>query len=227
MYKRQEFCCRYTDISNRRYGPSIAGNQSYKDKSIDFKIRLLQESRDLPQIALGIRDFGGTGLFAGEYLVANKRWSDWDFSLGLGWGYLGGRGNLSNPLAVFGDRWRSRPASLTGEGGIPATQSFFRGPTSLFGGVQYRASDQWIFKAEIDGNNYRREPQGNVQRQVSPINLGVVYRQTPWLDWALGFERGNTLMLGLTLHTGPMGLPALTTPKVLDPALPPVQALSL
>ncbi|MEY4862264.1 MAG: hypothetical protein RLZ51_359, partial [Pseudomonadota bacterium] len=221
-----EFGFRYTDISNRLYGPSIAGNQSYKDKSIDLKLRLFEESAYVPQVAVGIRDLGGTGLFSGEYLVASKRWGAWDFSLGLGWGYLGARGNLSNPLSVLGSRWDTRPGSLVGEGGIPAVQTFFRGPTSLFGGVQYQVNSQWLIKAEVDGNDYRREPQGNTQRQSSPLNVGVVYRPTSWLDWSAGLERGNTLMLGLTVHTGPQGLQGLATPKVLAPPLPPIQAMA-
>lgn len=221
-----EFGFRYTDISNRIHGPGIAWGQSYKDKSIDLKLRLFEESAYVPQVAVGIRDLGGTGLFSGEYLVASKRWGAWDFSLGLGWGYLGARGNLSNPLSVLGSRWDTRPGSLVGEGGIPAVQTFFRGPTSLFGGVQYQVNSQWLIKAEVDGNDYRREPQGNTQRQSSPVNFGVVYRPTSWLDWSAGLERGNTLMLGLTVHTGPQGLQGLATPKVLAPPLPPIQAMA-
>jgi hypothetical protein len=36
---------RYTNVSNRLYGPlELSGTQAYKDKSIDFKLRLLEES---------------------------------------------------------------------------------------------------------------------------------------------------------------------------------------
>jgi hypothetical protein len=58
------------DVSNQLYGPAIAGDQTYKDKSFDVKLRLMQESAWLPQLAVGIRDLAGTGLFAGEYVVA-------------------------------------------------------------------------------------------------------------------------------------------------------------
>ena len=89
---------RYTDVANRLYGPAIAGNQSYKDKSFEVKAHFWPESTYLPSVATGIRDLGGTGLFGGEYVVANKRWGRLDFSAGMGWGYVGGRQNLSNPL---------------------------------------------------------------------------------------------------------------------------------
>jgi membrane-associated phospholipid phosphatase len=212
---------RYTDVANRLYGPVIAGSQSYKDKSIDLKLRLLQETHFWPQIALGLRDLGGTGLFSGEYVVANKRWGNWDASLGLGWGYMGGRGNLKNPLSFLGDKFDSRPANDVAQGGTTNTNGMFRGPTALFGGVQWHSpSDPWIFKVELDGNDYQHEPQNNNQPVKSPLNFGVVYRYSPNIDVSFGVERGNSLMLGFTLHGG---LNQLHSPKLLDPTLPPVQ----
>ena len=70
--------------------------QTYKDKAFDLKLRLWEESYWLPQVAVGARDFGGTGLFDAEYLVACKAWGPFDFTLGLGWGYLGTSGNVKN-----------------------------------------------------------------------------------------------------------------------------------
>ena len=48
---------RYMAITNRNYGAaSLSGDQSFKDKAIDAKARLWQESYYLPEIALGFRD---------------------------------------------------------------------------------------------------------------------------------------------------------------------------
>jgi len=213
---------RYTDVANRLYGPDIAGNQSYKDKSLDLKLRLWEESAFAPQVALGLRDFGGTGLFSSEYLVANKRWGNWDASLGLGWGYLGARGNIRNPLSILGEDYKTRAAPDVGQGGVVNPNAMFHGPTALFGGVQWHApSDPWIFKMELDGNDYQHEPQGNNQVVRSPFNFGAVYRYSPYVDFSLGLERGNSLMLGFTLHGG---LNELHTPKSLDPVLPAVKS---
>ena len=206
---------RYTDMANALYGPVIAGSQTYKDKSIDFKFRLLQESAMLPQLALGLRDIGGTGLFAGEYLVANKRWGAWDASLGLGWGYVGGRGNVAAPLAFLGEGFKKRTVYTGGTGGTTNDQSYFHGDAALFGGVQWVAPNgQWVLKAEGDGNDYRVEPLGTSQPQSSTINVGAVYRFSPHVDFSAGLERGNRAMFGVTLH---FGLNQLETPKVLDP----------
>ena len=50
---------------------------------------------------MGLRDLGGTGLFSGEYVVGSKRFGAFDWHLGLGWGYVGARGNLRNPFRIF------------------------------------------------------------------------------------------------------------------------------
>jgi len=216
-----EVSFRYTDVSNRLYGPAIAGDQTYKDKSIDFKLRLTKELHHLPQVAVGIRDVGGTGLFSGEYVVASKRTGDFDWSLGLGWGYLGARGELGNPLSLLGDYFDSRPAVDFGSGGKFNLKNWFRGRTALFGGVQYHTPwDGLILKLEYDGNDYRHEPQNNNQKQDWPVNLGLVYRYSPAIDLSLGWERGNTLNLGVNFHGR---LDRLAMPKLSDPVQVPVR----
>ena len=93
-FDRLEAGYRYTDIKNRLFGEAdITGTQSLKDKSIDFKVRLIKETALWPQLAVGITDIGGTGLFSSESLVANKRLGNFDWSLGLGWGNLGMHSN--------------------------------------------------------------------------------------------------------------------------------------
>jgi hypothetical protein len=210
---------RYTAVSNRLYGPeSLSGSQSYKDKSIDVKVRLWSESHYLPDLSVGARDIGGTGLFAGEYVVMNKRFGPIDASLGMGWGYVGARGDIKNPLSIISDKFDVRPSDNDGTGKFSSNR-YFRGPAALFGGISYQTPWDWlVLKAEYDGNNYQHEPQHNNQRQSSPVNIGAVFRPGRNLDLSVALERGNTVMLGLTLHanmaegTGPT--------KLLDPAPP-------
>ena len=195
---------RYTAISNRKYGPeALSGDQSYKDKAVDLKARLWQESHWLPEVALGFRDVGGTGLFSSEYFVANKRVNDLDFSIGIAWGYIGNRGNLHNPLGIIDDRFDDRPfQSSQATPGEVNTSSYFRGSPALFGGVAYQTP--WAplsLKFEFDGNDYKNEPQYNVMAQDSPINIGAVYKLNENIDLTAGWERGNTALFGITLHT--------------------------
>ena len=216
---------RYTAVSNRMYGPqSLSGNQSYKDKSIDVKLRLWTESHYLPDFSVGARDIGGTGLFSGEYVVMNKRFGAFDASLGMGWGYVGGRGDIKNPLSVISDKFDLRPGGQSGTGKFSSNR-YFRGPAAVFGGVSYQTPWHWlVLKAEYDGNNYRHEPKNNNQRQDSPFNFGAVFRPNRNVDLSVALERGNTVMFGLTLHTN---LARSAGPaKLLDPAAPKRNALS-
>lgn len=206
---------RYTSISNREYGPQFP-NQSFKDKSIDVKFRLLRESAYVPELALGLRDIGGTGLFSSEYVVANKRLGDFDLSLGIGWGYMGSSGNISNPFRLLGSRFATRPTSDTT--GTANFSSYFRGPAALFGGVQWQTPwDPLTLKIEYDGNNYQNEPLSNPLPRRTPINVGLAYRLTPGITLSAGLERGEKFMVGFTIGGN---LSTAQTPKVLDPALP-------
>ena len=216
-----EFGFRYTDIQNQLYGPAeFSGSQTYKDKSLDLKLRLLQEDGSIPQLALGMRDIGGTGLFSGEYLVASKRWGNWDASAGLGWGYMGGRGNIASPLGFLGDSYKSRGTADVGQGGTVNSNGMFHGPVAPFGGVQWNSPYQnWVFKAELDGNDYRNEPFGTNLQASSPFNWGLVYRYSPTIDMSLALERGDRVVFGLNLHGS---MDKMEVPKVLDPVLPRV-----
>lgn len=214
-----ELSYRYTSISGVRYGSqSLSGDQSYKDKGVDLKVRLLKESALLPEVAIGARDLVGTGLFSGEYLVANKRTGNFDWSLGLGWGSLGSRGSLGNPLGVISDKFNSRGISTNPSGGQVGIRSFFRGRTSLFGGVQIQTPwDPLVLKLEYDGNDYRFNNQFAIVKPKSPFNFGAVYRVSPSIDLTFGVQRGNVATLGVAFHSP---LARLSTPKINDPALP-------
>ncbi len=133
-----ETTLRYTDVRTRKYSSveAFSGDQSYKDKAFDFKVRLWEEGYWLPQVAVGARDVGGTGLFDGEYLVANKARGPFDFSLGIGWGY-GHQRQYQNPLCTYDTKFCTRDTSYKAAGSTDTSQ-MFRGPAALFGGVEYQ-----------------------------------------------------------------------------------------
>ncbi|MCU5772644.1 YjbH domain-containing protein [Erwiniaceae bacterium BAC15a-03b] len=195
-----ETTIRYTDVRTRLYSTveSFSGNQSYKDKAFDVKLRLWEENFWLPEVSLGARDLGGSGLFDSEFLVASKAWGPLDFTLGVGWGYLGNSGTLKNPFCEASDKYCTRSNSNT-SGSINGGQ-MFHGPSALFGGVEYQTPWQPLrLKMEYEGNDYVGDFAGRL-KQDSKINLGAVYRITDWADINLSYERGNTYMFGFTLR---------------------------
>lgn len=205
-----EFTFRYIEVENRIYAAST-DQRNNLDKGVDAKFRLLTEGRYRPELALGLRDAGGTSLFGAEYLVASKRWYDFDFSLGLGWGYLGTRDDFGNPLGAIDDRFDERPGHAGGDqGGEFALDQLFRGPVALFGGIEYQTPwDPLVLQLEYEGNDYQNEPQNNDQEQDSPFNIGARYHVNKNLSFNFGWQRGNTAMAGVTLSANLAGLTQL------------------
>ncbi|QWE02835.1 YjbH domain-containing protein [Polynucleobacter sp. JS-JIR-II-b4] len=212
-----EFAVRYTNINNVPYGSQeLAGGQSYKDKSAGVKFRVWEESAYIPQIAVGIRDIAGTGLFSSEYAVASKRYNDFDLSLGVGWGQLGTRNNMSNPMSIFGSSFKTRPAPTVGQGGTVNTGALFHGTSALIGGVQYHTPwDPLVLKLELDGNSYQQTPQpdlpfGQNLTTKTMFNFGATYQGSFW-DVTVGLRGGQQVMFALNLHDR---IDLLSTPKV-------------
>ncbi|MBB3188807.1 YjbH domain-containing protein [Halomonas cerina] len=203
-----EFTFRYVEVEDRLFGERIAGDRDYLDKGFDAKFRLKQENRYWPELALGLRDAGGTSLFGAEYLVASKRWHDIDVSLGLGWGYLGERGDLASPLGWLDERFDDRPEQAGGEqGGEFALDQLFRGPAAFFGGVEYQTPWRPLtLQLEYEGNDYEDEPAGSPVDSDSPFNLGARYQVSDNLALRLGWQRGNTAMAGIALRANLAGL---------------------
>ncbi|WP_439437684.1 YjbH domain-containing protein [Salinivibrio costicola] len=199
-----ETTVRYTQVYDVLYSsnPDFSDDNSYTDKSIDAKLTLLEESYWLPALSVGVRDIGGTGLFDGEYIAGSKRAGPFDFTLGVGWGYLGNRANLRGDKSQGSDC--DRNTGYKGNGGNVDLERMFSGCVSLFGGVAYQTP--WAplsLKLEYDGNDYRSDfptsRAGTPLPSDSAWNLGMVYRLTPWADLRVSYERANTLTAGLTL----------------------------
>lgn len=207
-----ESVLRYTSVNNIPW----TDTQSYKDKGIDVKFRLLEESSTFPQIALGFRDVAGTGLFSSEYVSLSRRYYNLDFTVGMGWGNLGSRGNLKNPLGAVFSSFKTRSNDF-GRGGNFSLTNYFHGEyVSLFGGVTWQTPVNGLsVKLEYDGNDYQSEALGNVFQTKSPFNVGAVYSYGDWLDISLGYERGNTMMATLAvrgnIHSS-SGLPKFDPP---------------
>lgn len=197
---------RYTDVRTRLYSPfpGFSGDQTLKDKGIDVKFRLLEESYYLPQLSLGFRDFGGTGFFESEFIGLSKRIGNFDFHINMGWGYLGTTGNTSNPFCDVSEKFCDRPGGFSGLGGKIDYQRFFKGPASIFGGVEYQTPWSPLrIKLEYEGNNYVNDRAGPLEQNRN-WNIGAAYSWNNF-DFSLNYQRGNTIGFGINynfnLHT--------------------------
>jgi hypothetical protein len=177
------------------------------DRSFDLHFRLREESKHSPAIVMGLRDFGGTGIYAAEYFVATKTFRDrLKLTGGIGWGRMAGRGAFSNPLGIFGERFDTRPGS--GAGGISTTGqldfgNWFRGDAALFGGASWQYNDRLTFMAEYSPDLYTRE-RDNIGFDVrSPINVGVQYRFKNGAQLTTSYLYGTTLGLTFSYFIDP------------------------
>ncbi|OOQ71012.1 YjbH domain-containing protein [Vibrio parahaemolyticus] len=225
-----ETTIRYTRVHDLPYSSSFPDvDNEYTDKGIDFKFRLWEESEYMPEIALGIRDFAGTGLFDAEYIAATKRYSTphfgtFDFTLGMGWGYLGTRDNITNPFCKASEKFCERSEEFLDSGGTTNFDRAFKGPAALFGGIEYQTLHKPLrFKLEYDGNDYSTDypvvQAGVDMTPHTPWNFGVLYR-LGMADFRLSYERGDTLVAGLTLNTNFNDMPSFwrdtPTPEIED-----------
>eukprot|EP00487_Bulimina_marginata_P002906 TRINITY_DN1672_c0_g1_i1.p1 TRINITY_DN1672_c0_g1~~TRINITY_DN1672_c0_g1_i1.p1 ORF type:complete len:149 (-),score=37.59 TRINITY_DN1672_c0_g1_i1:104-550(-) len=142
-----ETTIRYTQVQDLLYSGngsadcsqnSFSGCTKYTDKGIDFKVRLMEEGYYLPELSVGVRDFGGTGLFDGEFVAASKRFGPLDVTLGMGWGYMATSGNFTNPFCKASDRFCERPSDFKGNGGSVDFERWFKGDAAIYGGLEYQ-----------------------------------------------------------------------------------------
>ena len=167
---------RYSQIKNINGATGYLGGDTF-DRSFDMHYQIFDETSRRPAVAIGLRDFLGTGILSGEYFVATKSFgSKLEVTGGLGWGRLAGRNSFSNPLGAISDRFKTRPAGFTGRGGQIEAGNWFRGPTSPFAGVKWKFSNQTTLFAEYSPDLYVRESVNTGINVSSPLNFGIEYR---------------------------------------------------
>nr|WP_180888002.1 YjbH domain-containing protein [Ruegeria sp. THAF57] len=167
------------------------------DRSFDLHFRLREESRHSPAVVVGLRDFGGTGIYAAEYLVATKTIRDrFKLTGGIGWGRLAGRGSFENPLSLISSRFDTRDDPRAGtieETGRLDFGNWFQGDAALFGGASWQYNDRLTFLAEYSPDLYQKERDRIDFKVRSPINLGVQYR------FRNGSQLTTSVLYGTTL----------------------------
>jgi hypothetical protein len=180
------------------------------EAGLDLKLRLLTESRWRPALALALRDLTG-GRFSSEALVLSKRWYDWDFTLGLGWGRLGEAGQLGNPLGWLGGRFERERPSETAPAGPGA---WFTGDhlAPLAGLAWQTPVPDLVFRLDTSGDRLERDRRENPALVPGiPLNLGLSWQPWPWLDLGAGWVQGRRALLRATLllQPGQAGVPAV------------------
>lgn len=185
------------------YVPDFLNLKSYYDRSFGLKIRLFDETKYTPAISVGMRDILGSGIYASEYVVASKRWSDFDFTLGMGWGRLAQRASFANPLGQIFSSFKTRQSFLTA-GNLNFGQ-FFHGPNvGLFGGVIWKTPiDDLELLAEYSSDKYNDEKLYGGTSAHSPLNIGAAYTLFDTVTLTGGWFYGSTYGVTASLSLDP------------------------
>jgi hypothetical protein len=192
---------RYTGIASC----NCFGFSTYYDRSFDLHYQINDEGRFMPAFAVGLRDFVGTGIYSGEYVVATKQLTpSLRVTGGLGWGRLGSYNSFTNPLSIFGASFNTRPTGF-GLGGVPGFKQWFRGPAALFAGVEWQTPVRGLtFKAEYSSDAYTFETGApNLFSRRLPINLGLDYRLNESISFGGYYMYGSELGLRATISLNP------------------------
>ncbi len=196
-----------------------AGFPVYYDRAIAVKARLWDETDLIPAVALGINDVVGTGVYAGEYLVASKQFGPFDATLGIGWGRLGSTAQFKNPFASIAPSFADR-GSTAAFGGQLNSNTFFRGPSSgLFGGLVYHTPvDNLSLIAEYSSDAYVAEKiYGNLAPR-NQLNFGASYKVGS-ASLGLAWLYGTTLSANIAFILDPVKDPF--PQRLGSPPLPP------
>ena len=195
-YDWLEFSIFYADIPNRPYYASL-GAQSYKDKGFNMKVLLLKENTLIPQLALGLGDFAGTGLFSSEYIVGSKKIGNLDLSLGVGWGLYSNQFTIKNPFRYLSNRFDERNYDyLSTVGKFDGADLFSGSKASIFGSVKYQVGDDYIF---IESNPTNFTDKLESVKQSSNLFLGYEKKITDGL--VLKLSAGDKKELNLNLSS--------------------------
>lgn len=184
----------YSSIKGKEYG--IGFSQDYKDKGFNLKIRL-KEQDNLPAIAIGVNDIGGTGLYSSEYIVSSYSFDNYDFHIGAGWGMLNEFDHLKNPFISLSDDFKTRTLSL-GKGGTFNFKNLFSGSNiSIFAGMNYALNNHYVFKIEYDPT----QTPGLIgyEKRKSDFNIGLNFLKSNYV-FGLNFERGSNLSFNFSFR---------------------------
>lgn len=212
---------RYAFVREIR-GASLAGVQSrLYDRSFSVHYRFFDERRYFPALAVGLNDIVGTGVYAGEYVVATKTVSPrLRATAGIGWGRLGSYGSFSNPLGIFGDYFKTRPGVGKSFGGTFHPDTWFRGQAALFGGIEWQATDKLRLIAEYSSDNYTREDGVAFDRRT-PFNIGLAYKLNRSTTLTASYLYGSAVGLQLSYTLNPRFPPFGPGRDLAPPAIAP------
>ena len=188
-----------------RQTSEISSIESLSDQlypGMDFKLKLLDETRYKPALAVGIQSAFGHNRMAGEYLVGSKRFKNLDLSAGMAWGRLGSAAHMRNPLGLIAGHFDQRRA-LDGENPNNPGDWFVGQDIGFFAGLSYHIPKYNInFKLDWGADRYIREL-ATIEgfESPDPWSISLDYQPLEGINTNIGLVGGEKLMAQMTLKS--------------------------
>ncbi len=196
---------------------NLAGFRDYYDRSFDLRYQVLRQREGSwwPSVAIGLQDFVGTGIYAGEYVVASRSFGDTlTVTGGVGWGRLGSYNSFGSPFST------TRPAFTPGStGGQFSVDQWFRGPAAFFGGIEWQPTDRLGLIAEYSSDAYSTETGQGVFEHRSPFNFGVTYQLNRSARLGAYYMYGSEVGVNLAFSFNPSRPVVPMTHRPVPPAI--------
>jgi len=174
---------------------------------VDLKLRLVKEGPRHPAIAIGVQSALGHRRMSGEYLAMSKRYNNWDFTAGIGWGRYGTAKHFNNPLGIFGTHF-DQNRDLIGEDPNTPSDWFTGEHIGLFGGVEYFLPyDGLSLKFDYGSDRYASETRLSDYEAPSPWGIGLAYNYKGWAHAALGMQGTDKVMGRISFSASPAKWP--------------------
>ena len=168
---------------------------------LDFKLRLIKESARRPELAIGANSAFGHKRTSSEYIVLSKRSNNFDFTGGIAWGRLAGKGHIKNPLSAVSSHFE-KDRNFNDEDPQNIDSWLTGKEISFFGGIEYFTPMKGLsLKADYAAYNYGPESTTNAGlNEAQPWSFAVNYK--PWkpVDLSVGVIGAEKVMARLSLQ---------------------------
>lgn len=189
---------------------------------IDTKIKLWDETAYMPQVAIGLQSAFGHKRHAGEYLSFSKRWHNFDFTGGLGWGRFANGAQISNPLKTISHFNKDR--DIDGDISNDPSDWFTGKHIGFFGGFSYELPiDNLSFTADWNGDRYDAEELTSDYNAAEPWSIGLQYQPTNYMNAGVGLLGTDKIIGRITLSPHIPDWPLKASKSDPLPAYPPLR----
>ncbi len=193
----------YINIRQSAETTGITKTANHLYPGVDLKLRLLKETAHRPEISLGLQSAFGHKKMASEYIALSKRYNNFDFTAGIGWGKMSGAGKLNNPLKGISSHFAKNRNPNSESPNEP--HNWFSGDTiGFFAGLEYFTPiDGLSLKLDYGADNYSAEQNSLNYNPPSPWGTGLAYTYNNWASASVGIQGLDKVMGHISLQSSP------------------------